>query len=110
MRFNKIMICIKRHITWLLLAVFSLIITPKEMIHEFYGHDDTHCNPGNLVAVESCHHHCQILKIEAQVYNSPEKCVLALVPGAHYVFRMLQQETPSCAKILFADLRAPPGL
>jgi hypothetical protein len=102
--------CIERHISWLLIFVFGLIVTPKELIHEFYGHEDTHCSPGNRLSLESHHHHCEILQITSPDYTSPER----FIPDTH---KFIQAEVPSpdviktpVSCLVYFNLRAPPLL
>ena len=54
-----------------LLLVFSIILIPKEFIHDLYGHEDTRCIPGAQATLEPKHHHCAILQIIASVFNTP---------------------------------------
>ncbi len=97
-----------RHISWVLLVVFGLIITPKELIHEWYGHDDTHCRAAGSLAVETHHSHCEILRVTSLVYTSPEKTTLdalsfirAFIINAGIVAAILPIK-------LYFNLRAPP--
>ncbi len=99
---------ISSHISLLLLVVFGFIITPKEMIHECYGHDDTHCSPGRAMTLEVHHHHCDILQIASLVYTSPFKIALHAIRFAKTpVFSVAFLITP-VPFLLFFNLRAPP--
>jgi hypothetical protein len=97
-----------RLISWILLVFLGLVITPKELIHEFYGHEDAHCQQGNPKSVEPYHHHCVILQIEAQVFTNPEPYKPASNPGINAAFIGQTAVVPACAVILFANPRAPP--
>jgi hypothetical protein len=104
------MSAIKKHIAWFLVFLFGYLITPAGLIHELHGHDDTHCTPGKTASIEIQHVHCKILQIEAQVFTTPASVVLLSLPRILDMQQTLQQEIPSCATMLYADLRAPPAV
>ena len=61
-----------KHIAIFLLIVISVFIIPKELVHAFYGHNDTvhavsHSENG-LPAIEKEHQHCDILNFNAPLY------------------------------------------
>jgi hypothetical protein len=96
-----------KYFSWLLIAIFGYILTPFALIHEFHDHHDTHCNPGAL-SFDSQHIHCKILQIDAQIFTSPGTEPAAWISETFVPYTLFQPITPSCAAILFADLRAPP--
>jgi hypothetical protein len=99
-----------RLISFLLLVVFGLILIPFSLLHELYGHEDTHCTPGESTSIETQHTHCKILQIEAQVYTTPATVKLLSVPAILTFWKIQQQAIPSFATMLYADLRAPPAV
>ena len=102
------MLLIKQYITWLLLLIFSLIITPRELIHEFCDHVDTHCHPGTRLSFETHHHHCEILQLASLVFTSPEKINLI---GCRFSLNDFFQPAVSRVNMpvpVYFNLRAPP--
>ncbi|MCX6306663.1 MAG: hypothetical protein NT040_16985 [Bacteroidetes bacterium] len=99
---------INKHLSWLLVALFGYVLTPAALIHEFHGHEDTHCLPGKTAAIDTQHIHCKFLQIEAQVFTSPVPMLLANIPASMAPCFFSRQATPSCAMVMFACLRAPP--
>ena len=57
-----------KYLSIAMLLVLSLYLSPRYYIHELYGHEDTHCHPGSLAAVEPIHHHCEILQLSESVF------------------------------------------
>jgi len=108
LQFNLSMKNPAQHITWLLLVVFGLIITPKELIHEFYGHEDTRCNPGDRATFESLHHHCEILQLTCPSYTSPEKIQLNSIFCSHDEFNGTEIIKTAVPFRVYFNLRAPP--
>jgi len=102
------MLTLKKFTSGFLLAVFALIITPAELIHEFHGHDETQCHPGNFTTIEKQHSHCKLLQIEAQVFTSPEEFLSTLAQEIPSPIIGHQTEFPFLAAARFANLRAPP--
>lgn len=98
---------IRKYVSWFLLVLFSFILIPVELIHELHGHEETHCQPGEL-KFENQHVHCKMLQIEAQTYTPPALVVLGQDPGIYASFFIVSIENESCASILFSDPRAPP--
>lgn len=96
------------HIARVLLVVFGFILTPNELIHEFFGHEDTRCNPGKIVTIEQKHVHCSILRLETRVFTPPSPA------NANPRLSCLQASFPaltvfsSRAIYHYANLRAPP--
>ena len=101
---------VNKYTSWLILAVFCYILTPAALIHEFHGHEDTHCLPGKLASVSIQHVHCKLLQIEAQIFTFPDPVILKSVPGINSPVSFAQPASPSCATVLFTDLRAPPAV
>jgi hypothetical protein len=58
----------KRILSFLLLTVFSLYITPKEVFHAFTHHSDTEHAVTNFDGLhfDTEHHHCELLKLDQQ--------------------------------------------
>jgi hypothetical protein len=61
---------LRKYISFFLLAVSSLFIVPKGLVHELTSHVDSHDEnhqAGAGLNFTTIHHHCEIL----QVYESP---------------------------------------
>jgi hypothetical protein len=59
----------KRYISFILLCVFCLYITPKEIFHAFVTHTDTEHTTlfaDNHLEISAEHHHCDLMKIDQQ--------------------------------------------
>ncbi len=59
----------KRILSFILLCVFSLYITPKEILHAFVSHQDTEHHATHLknqLEISATHHHCELMKMDQQ--------------------------------------------
>lgn len=99
---------LNRYISILLLIVFGVILTPKELIHEFYGHEDTHCNAGSSKAFETSHHHCDILNYAGFLYTTPGRVTLDHIESTRAAFSSSCIVNPLISPRFFFNLRAPP--
>jgi hypothetical protein len=60
----------RRHISIFLLLISTLLVVPKDLVHELTSHTDSHdevCQAADGVSISTLHHHCDIL----QVFESP---------------------------------------
>jgi len=99
---------ISRYTAWLLLVVFGLIITPRELIHEFYHHEDTVCMAGNKPVVEAHHHHCEILQIASLVYTTPGEVSLNVYKIDRREIIIPETVAGQVSTRIYFNLRAPP--
>ncbi len=63
----------KRVISFILLCVFSLYITPKEIYHAFVTHSDsehTISHAKNHLEITAEHHHCELMKADQHFISS----------------------------------------
>lgn len=63
----------KRIISFILLCVFSLYITPKEIYHAFVTHTDTEHTVSHLknhLEITTEHHHCELMKADQHFVSS----------------------------------------
>jgi hypothetical protein len=99
---------IRHHISVVLLVCFLPVITPKEFIHAFLGHEDTECNGHPALTIDKVHQHCKILQITASSFLGGLK--KSPLPGifrkASYFFSA--QTFISGVSIHLSFLRAPP--
>jgi hypothetical protein len=92
----------------LLLAVFTVILVPVELIHELYGHEDTRCAPGTAASLEPHHQHCRILQTDPTVFDIP---LAAGLPEGKFVTTRVSPPAPifrAAGNHHFFQLRAPP--
>jgi hypothetical protein len=96
------------HIARSLLVLFGLILVPHELIHNFFGHEDTHCHSGVTATFEAQHFHCKILQLEAPMFTSPEPDDLVSVNFYLKTIPVERSYSLPSFSILYNDLRAPP--
>jgi hypothetical protein len=99
---------LRQYIAFLLLLVIGLVTTPKELIHEFAGHEDTHCHPSDVAAVENAHHHCSLLNFTCQPFTPQDQIEWSpplTFPG---IFSAGSPSAEFLNRPLLPDLRAPP--
>jgi len=54
---------VNRYISILLLVSFFPVLTPKEFIHDLFGHEDTHDVYHPDLSIEKQHRHCSIFQV-----------------------------------------------
>lgn len=94
----------------MLSLVFSILLIPKEYIHDLYGHEDTPCGKHNESAphVEKKHTHCQILKFEASIFYKKD---IAIKFSEKYNGKEISLKTEECKNFYLFNIsqfRAPP--
>ena len=102
---------VHKSIAVILLAVFSVYLIPKELVHAMYGHHDTvdvvvDAHAGK--AIGKHHLHCDFLFFEASLFTvtSTAACPFA---GEHaFAFLLTPVEQPAICPTLFPSLRGPP--
>jgi hypothetical protein len=85
---------LNKHIALLLLAAFSLLILPKELLHALYEHTDTvdvHFEKGASAQIGNAHEHCDVLQL-----SSPN----AFISSTNFVFSVRY----ICSTIKVAEL------
>ncbi|NIG53104.1 hypothetical protein [Chitinophaga sp. Cy-1792] len=94
----------------LLLGVFTLNTLPREFIHEFANHHDTHdvIHPKGESSVSTAHRHCEFLQIGVEPYD--EIVSHYIVPVQKLVWVFLSPTVAAISHQTFRDLapRAPP--
>lgn len=100
-------------LSFLLLLLFTVYATPREVWHAFSGHEDTIHHNLSGVFIEPQHHHCDVLQFEQHIpfdgcFSSP----LWVTPSLVY-FTPLRATYASVnysyAVKLHKPLRAPPS-
>ena len=87
----------------------SLLIVPKEFIHDLYGHEDTRDIPSKDITLTNSHHHCQILNYTTPHYIFQYKISLlsvSFIQRAVLPYRQFSYIIP-CHN--YFNLRAPPA-
>lgn len=79
---------IDQYISILLLVCFLPIVTPKEFIHDLFGHEDTIDHYHSAVTIEKVHKHCSILQVTFSSFISGLKifCLKKEVNDCLYSF------------------------
>jgi len=54
---------LNRYLSILLLACFLPVVTPREFIHELFGHEDTQDIFHSTPTIEKIHQHCSLLRV-----------------------------------------------
>jgi hypothetical protein len=102
------MINVNRYISIFLLACFLPVMTPREIIHDLFGHEDTHDVYHSTVTIEKLHRHCSIYQMTFSSFISflksfsPEK----EVNNSFYFFP--HEEFIPAISVNLSSLRAPP--
>ncbi|MGD0709827.1 MAG: hypothetical protein ABR968_01455 [Bacteroidales bacterium] len=99
---------IRQYIAVFLLLAISLFIVPKEYIHNFYGHDDTHDITSKDVTIANIHHHCQILNYNTPNYIFQHKAFLLPVSFIEQSILPYRQFSFIIPFSSYFNLRAPP--
>ena len=105
----------KQIISSLLLFIFCVFITPKEVIHAFANHTDTehsHTHLHHQLEISSAHHHCELMKadqqfasfdIEIPYYSFEQSCTFFVKNTSSFNTSTLKEK-----KYSHKQLRAPP--
>jgi hypothetical protein len=99
---------IRSHISVVLLVCFLPVITPKEFIHAFMGHEDSECNGHSALTIDKVHQHCKILQITASSFVAEFRNFL--FPG-HFqkeIWSFPAQSFIPGISFHLSSLRAPP--
>lgn len=101
----------QKHLAVILLFAASLLVIPKELVHELSCHRDTVdvCGaPTGLPALSTVHHHCDLL----QFFISPFLKAFVNYPAIHYMASdFWSVEIPADGSSLPAgvfEIRGPP--
>ena len=101
----------KKHIAVLLLLASTFFVVPKELLHELTCHEDTpdtHCTPEDGLALSTIHHHCDLLQVFVQPFNSADAATdfsNAVKIISHYSFNVLSFSVEVVQRFV---IRGPP--
>jgi len=101
---------LRSFIALLLVAVLSLAVAPKELLHAFHEHEDTHHGSASEgPAFEEAHVHCVLLNVETPVYVSEappaaqEASVIDFIYSENFIPAFASRE------LFHPSLRGPPA-
>ncbi|MBV8255848.1 MAG: hypothetical protein JO154_24850 [Chitinophaga sp.] len=94
----------------LLLGVFSFNTLPREFIHEFANHHDTHdiVHPVGKTTISSLHKHCDFLQIGIEPYEPFAVSYLTPVIKLTWIFQSPMFSSPRYQVHRDLSPRAPP--
>jgi len=75
---------IRKHISFFLLALSTLFIVPKGLVHELTAHTDSHDekhHPLSGYSFTTIHHHCEILQVYESPYHAADPVFQLVVTG-----------------------------
>jgi len=102
----------RKYVAWFLLALISVFIVPKELIHAFHTHTETHekQHPQGETQFDSPHSHCYLLQLEAPLYLKEESAAKVFILVKHYCF--ITRRYDETVEILTSSrfVRGPPAL
>ncbi|MGA3013452.1 MAG: hypothetical protein ABSD71_05400 [Bacteroidales bacterium] len=99
---------IDQYISILLLVCFLPIVTPKEFVHDLFGHEDTIDHYHSDVTIEKVHKHCEILQITFSSFLSSLKIFFQKKEVNDCLYFYPQQSFIPEISVNLSSLRAPP--
>jgi hypothetical protein len=99
---------IARHISVFILVCFLPVITPKEYIHDLFGHEDTPDLYHPATIVEKAHKHCTILHFVFHSFVSLLKPFLAGEDPFQSLLTVASRSFIPGLSVNLSSLRAPP--
>lgn len=100
---------VKRYISILLLVGFLPVLTPKEYIHDLFGHEDTHENYNSALTIDKAHKHCSILQVTFSTFVSLQKNFLQGQEFNNSVYIFPDQSFIPELSVHLSYLRGPPS-
>jgi hypothetical protein len=100
---------VNRYISILLLVCFLPVVTPREFIHDLFGHEDTHDDYHPAVTFEKAHKHCSILQITFSSFISYLKNFLLEQEFDNSVYSFPVRSFIPGISVDLSYLRAPPS-
>ena len=108
------MLSIRKHISLLLLAVFSVLLVPKEVVHEFVSHEGVvhhHIDlskGGQETHIDNTHQHCQLLNFQLSFYDVEEVEASAITKVKQTSYQEECSHKIISLKVSKSHLRGPP--
>lgn len=103
------MIKMNRYISIFLLVCFLPVLTPKEFIHNLFGHEDTNDIYHSSITIEKQHRHCGILQITFSSFISYLKNVIHEKEFCYSVYNFHSKLFIPGISVNLCHLRAPPS-
>jgi len=85
-------------------------MTPKEYIHDLFGHDDTHDSYHPELSIEKQHKHCSIFQVTFSSFVSYLKNLLSQKEFDHPFYSFPYQSFIPGISVNLSCYRAPPSL
>lgn len=102
------MVKVNRYISILLLVCFLPIVTPKEFIHDLFGHEDTIDHYHSDITIEKIHKHCSILQVTFSSFLSSLKIFFQKKEVNDCLYTYSPQSFIPEISVNLSFLRAPP--
>jgi len=102
------MIQINRYLSFLLLVCLLPVLTPREVVHDLFGHEDTHDVYHSLVTIEKLHKHCNIFQVTFSTFIYSLKKVSINKEINYFEYSFSQQNFTPGKSVSLPFLRAPP--
>ncbi|MGA2822857.1 MAG: hypothetical protein ABSE72_04960 [Bacteroidales bacterium] len=99
---------VNRYISILLLVCFLPVVTPKEFIHDLFGHEDTLDHYHSDITIEKIHKHCSIFQISFSIFISSLKSFFPKKEIDNCAYSFPQQTYIPGLSVNLSFLRAPP--
>jgi hypothetical protein len=84
-------------------------VTPKEFIHDLFGHEDTIDHYHSDATIEKIHKHCSILQISFSIFISSLKSFFQKTEIDKCTYSFQQQSSIPEISVNLSFLRAPPS-
>jgi hypothetical protein len=99
---------ITRYISILLLVSFLPILTPREFIHDLFGHEDTFDAYHSALVIERVHTHCSILQVTFSTFISTLKVFSVKKEVSNCPYAFSRTLFIPAISVHLSSLRAPP--
>ena len=99
---------LNRYISFLLLVCLLPVVTPREFIHDLFGHEDTQDHYHSAVTIEKIHKHCSIFQISFSIFLSSLKSFFPTKEIENCAYSSPQQTYIPGISVNLSYLRAPP--
>ncbi|MCX6352242.1 MAG: hypothetical protein NTX03_10320 [Bacteroidetes bacterium] len=105
---------LRKHISLLLLAVFSVLLVPKEVVHGFVSHKGVvhhHIDlskEGQAKHIDNTHQHCQLLNFQLSFYDVEKLEVSTTTKVKQTSYKEVCSHKIISLKVSLSHLRGPP--
>jgi hypothetical protein len=85
-------------------------MTPRDLIHDLFGHEDTRDIQHSVATIEKIHRHCSIFQVTFSSFVSIQKNLLFPRDFNHSFYSVSLQSFHPGISVLLSSLRAPPSI